>query len=114
MEKTKRFYLKPQMEVMDVQTEGVVAASGGEVEIPEEKLNGIMMPQCVKDGSTNAFEILGECRNYRVNYGNSCESNWDNISPLAKTAYDVNIQYFKVDEAGRKIFKVTFNPKIKC
>lgn len=116
MGKKKKTYVRPEMKIIEVKTEGVIAASsgGGEIEVPEDKVNGILHPQCVKDGSINSYTYIGECRYFRINYGNSCTTNWDNISPLAKTSYDVNIEYVRNNENNEKIFKITFNPTIKC
>lgn len=38
MGKKKKTYVKPEMKIIEVKTEGVIAASGGEIIVPPEKI----------------------------------------------------------------------------
>lgn len=90
MEKTKRFYLKPQMEVMDVQTEGAIAASG-EIEIPIDKWV-LGCENSYFDNSCHANDPnISNC-NFEIGWYNSCfktgfnlnKYNWDKVTLTKK------------------------------
>lgn len=74
MEKAKRFYLKPQIEVMDIQTEGVIAGSG-DIEVPPETLEAILSPSCT-NSSINQIPP-NQCFQFTINQRNGGCKAWD-------------------------------------
>lgn len=115
MKKEKRIYLKPQVEVMDVQTEGVIAASGdGEIIIPDvpDEYVGSLRPECTKGGNINQLKNIGDCIYFTVNYS-PCSDTWRYISPKIEEGMPVNIEYTS-NIKGEKLYKVTLNPKNPC
>ena len=63
MEKKKKTYAKAEIKIIEVKTEGVIAASGGEIIVPPEQLESILSPSCTSgygDGG-NALNLpIGE------------------------------------------------------
>jgi hypothetical protein len=63
MGKKKKTYVKPEMKIIEVKTEGVIAASGA-IEIPDEYIEDFLENSCTTGGAGgNALKALapGEC-----------------------------------------------------
>lgn len=76
MGKKKKTYVKPEMKIIEVKTEGVIAASG-EIPVPPEELNTILSPSCTSgygDGG-NALNLpIGGHGCFLVNLNGGCKA----------------------------------------
>lgn len=111
----KRNYVKPYTAVMNVQTEGVIAASGGEIIIPDvpDTYISTLTPDCTKGGNVNKLNKIGDCIYFQVNY-TPCSGTWNSIKPNTfQSEPYVNIEYTS-DLDGVKMYKVTINPTSPC
>lgn len=118
MGKKKKTYVKPEMKIIEVKTEGVIAASGGIIKPGDEYYDDLLSPNCTSnyDSGGNAAKslIIGECANYTVNT-NSCTF-WNNIGLGTFTKGDgVQICCKEVEsgpDKGKKYYVVTKIPSI--
>lgn len=112
--KKKKKYVKPEMKIVNVKTEGVIAASGTVIipEVPGEYISSLT-PDCTKGGNINQLKSIGDCINFDVNY-TPCSTTWEAISAdVFKTGPNVNVEYTH-DSNGKKMYTVTVRPTIKC
>lgn len=80
MGKKKKTYVKPEMKIIEVKTEGVIAASGGEIDIPapdwENQIycdNNMFSGSCGKyNGHSDVLAQKSECHLGGVGYYVSC------------------------------------------
>lgn len=115
MGKKKKTYVRPEMKIIEVKTEGVIAASGGEIEIPDvpDELISSLTSNCTKGGNVNQLKEIGDCIYFTVNY-NPCSYTWETIKKdVFKSQPNVNIEYTH-DLNGVKMYKVTINPTNPC
>lgn len=113
MGKKKKTYVKPEMKIIEVKTEGVIAASGGESIIdPDDKYyNAFLLPQstsnytgsrsdCFGGGNAVGDLIEGQCGCYNVNVGEF----WRELH-LEKKDH-VEICCIGIDTNNKKIYRV--------
>lgn len=74
MRTEKRIYVKPYTAVLNVQTEGVIAASGGEIIMPPETFKTLLTSSCTQGGSAANQLPQGECDVYTVNTNKGCDA----------------------------------------
>ncbi len=74
MGKKKKTYVKPEMKIIEVKTEGVIAASGGIIIDPDDdNFETLLGPSCTQGG--NAKELpIGVCGNFRINTNGGCDA----------------------------------------
>lgn len=119
MGKKKKTYVKPEMKIIEVKTEGVIAASGGVIKPGDEYYGDILKESCTSnyDSGGNAVKSLGigDCANYSVNINGNC-SFWNNIGLGVFNKSDgVQICCKEVESGihkGEKYYVVTKIPNI--
>lgn len=84
MRTEKRIYVKPYTAVLNVQTEGVIAASGGEIEIPETEWNSTVCSNsffnksantCNDDFENGMLDAVANCQIGEGSYNSCLKSN---------------------------------------
>ncbi len=77
MGKKKKTYVRPEMKIIEVKTEGVIAASNGEIIIDPIEAETIFTNSCVQGGAPLTDLIEGQCstdigKTYTVNINKNC------------------------------------------
>lgn len=105
MGKKKKTYVRPEMKIIEVKTEGVIAASG--IIVDESTVNGALTPNCVSEGSTNQAPVTGYievCAKFK-----GCKFGWD---PFINNGLDVKEgSKVRITNIGDGQFKVTVTGK---
>ncbi len=105
MGKKKKTYVRPEMKIIEVKTEGVIASSG--IIVDETTVNGALGPSCVSEGSTNQAPVTGYievCAKL-----NGCKGGWD---PFIAKGLEVETgSKVRITNIGHGEFKVTVTGK---
>lgn len=84
----KKHYVKPSTEVYEIETEGMIAASGHDTVIPPEEAVALLTPSCTNeykgtissgeyDGGNAAGQLAQGAKGlYTVNINPGCKFNW--------------------------------------
>lgn len=74
MGKKKKTYVKPEMKIIEVKTEGVIAASGEIIIDPEDPIaDTLLSPSCSQGGNASIL-LIGECGDFRINTNGGCSA----------------------------------------
>ena len=92
MRMEKRNYVKPYIAVMNVQTEGVIAASG-EIIMPPETFAALLTSSCTQGGSAANQLPEGGCDVYTVNTNGGCDASDFWLDKGFRKGEKVNICY---------------------
>lgn len=85
MGKKKKTYVRPEMKIIEVKTEGVIAASsGGEIEIPNvpEEYITELLENCTQGGNYKQIDINTCTEDLTVNY-TPCQGTWNKVWALS-------------------------------